>query len=417
MIGPRPSQARRVRDGAAARARHSYRLDGAAAPEVVDIPISSDEVRRIASKGFPLWEPIEAMQLRNRRITLAYSDLSCRLADMLAGDGPRQANWCTFATWSSKTIGTWIEKQVAAEAVSGSWWLPRAWAAGRDRLTRWLVTRDNGATYRSLVAGNRYVFLEIGLAVTSFLETFGSLAPPEGREKQWADYWHHVQGLLSELADLDPSWMLTESPPPADLRLGLRKYFEAMLCRDPDERAQLVLAGNLLMGAYEQRRVDGYVAVSLALFTGPAMRKLIRRRFDPERPWYRLPSTVWARLMTRFLVLQTPDEQLRVCKPLPLPPGAGGAMFPDDLSAITEPLAQALLTRYDASEGRPERRRVRDWTSYDDRMNYITNLFRSRQQHAILFTDPFPPEVADDLLRGKLAPDATTAVPSGELAC
>jgi hypothetical protein len=418
MIGPRPSALRPLRDGVPPAVLQTYRLEGAVAPAAVDLPILSDEVWRIASKGFPLWERIADMQLRNRRITLAYGDLSCRLADMLAAGGPRQANWCTFATWSSKTIGNWIEEDDEHEPLPRPWWMPPPVARGLDRLTRWLVIRDNGATYRSLVAGNRFVFLEIGLAVTSFLETFAVLAPtPEGREAQWDGYWDCVEALLEDLAELDPSWMLTETPPPADLRLGMRKYFEAMTCADPADRPLLVFAGNVLMAAYEQRRVDGYVRVSLALQTGPAMRKLIRRRFDPDRAWYRrVPATLWARLMTRFLVLEAPDEELHVCRPLPSPPG-GGPMFPPDLTTITDPLVQALLTRYDESDGRAEGRRVEDWTSYDERMNYITNLFRSRQQHAPLFTDPFPPDVVAALLEGKLPPHPTRAIPPGELVC
>jgi hypothetical protein len=77
------------------------------------------------------------------------------------------------------------------------------------------------------------------------------------------------------------------------------------------------------------------------------------------------------------------------------------------------PLTQALLTRYDLSDGRDEGRRVHNWSSYDDRMSYIANLFRSRQQHEPLFSKPFPPDVEAKLLKGELAPGATTAVPPG----
>jgi hypothetical protein len=412
VIAPRPSASRPVRDRQALTG--SYQA--APPPVPITLPITSDTVRTIASKGFPLWEPVEVMQLRNRRITLAYSDLSCHLAALLAGDGPPQANWCTFATWSSKTIGTWIEKDPAPPPRPSPWWLPGAVAERFGEAVQWLVTRDNGATYRSLAAGNRYVFLEIGLAVACFLETFADLDPdPERRERQWHDYWSKVRRILRELGDLDPSWMLTEAPPAAELGLGLRKYFEALTTDDPCERAQLVLAGNLAVGAYEQRRVDGYVTVSLALFTRPAMRRLIRRRFGLERAWYRWPSAMWARLMTRFLVLSTPDQDLAVCHALPRPPG-DCPMFPDDLDLVGDPTLQALLTRYDLSEGRAKGRRVRDWTSYDDRMSYIANLFRSRQQHAPLFTPPFPPDVTKALLEGRLAPAATTSVPTGTLA-
>jgi len=352
------------------------------------------------------------MQLRNRRITLAYSDLSVRLADALAHGGHRrQANWCTFSAWSSKTIGGWIEDDPEIDPLDPDW-VP-AWVS--EQLTdvlRWVLTRDNGATYRALAAGNRFVFLEIGLAFALFLEAFDPHRLTGADEEAWARYWGRMEAVLAEQARLDPSWMLTENPPSIELELGLRQYFEALFTGDPKERAERVLAGNLLIGAYEQRRVDGYVSASLALFTGPAMRRLVCRRFDRAWSWRTWPSSLYASLMSQFMVLKLPDEVLTLGRPLPAPGPSGTPLFPTDLQAITEPLTQALLTRYDLSDGRDEGRRVHNWSSYDDRMSYIANLFRSRQQHEPLFSKPFPPDVEAKLLRGELAPGATTAVPA-----
>jgi hypothetical protein len=401
VIAP-PGRARLpARERGPAAPEAAYRVREAVAPAEVDRPISGAEVRRIASKGFPLWEAVPVMQLRNRRITVAYADLSRRLADLLArGGGERQANWCTYATWSSRTIGNWIDPERRPSHTPRRGWRGLVDQAA-TRLTEALAGRDNGATYRSLAAGNRYVFLEIGLAVACFLEHFEKGGGDGLSEPDWDRYWAHMTTVLDELAMLDPSWLLTESPPPDDLRRGMQQYFEALRADDPAARAEQVLAGNLLVGAYEQRRVDGYVTASLALFTGREMRRLVARRAARGLWWHRAASTVYARVMSRFLVLETHDEELRVARPLP--PPAGGPMFPPDLDAVTTPLVQALLTRYDLSEGRPDRRRVRDWTSFDDRMNYIANLFRSRQQHAPLFADPYSPEVERELLAGRLA--------------
>ncbi len=80
----------------------------------ISLPITQSEVKLIASAGFPLWEPLETLQLRNHRITLAYGDLSRQLSRLTAGDDDERewnANWCTFATWSSRTIGTCIDRQ------------------------------------------------------------------------------------------------------------------------------------------------------------------------------------------------------------------------------------------------------------------------------------------------------------------
>src|ERR1700730_12510026 len=99
------------RDGKLSR-RHAPDLPygpGERVAEPITLPISTDQIPLVASSGFPLWEPLDVLQLRNHRITLVYSDLSKRLAKCLAETADRtawDANWCTFSTWSSKTIGT-----------------------------------------------------------------------------------------------------------------------------------------------------------------------------------------------------------------------------------------------------------------------------------------------------------------------
>lgn len=43
--------------------------------------------------------------LRNLKITLCYSELSCAIAAVV---GSENVNWCNFATWASKTAGRFI---------------------------------------------------------------------------------------------------------------------------------------------------------------------------------------------------------------------------------------------------------------------------------------------------------------------
>lgn len=376
-------------------------------PVPVARPIRSADVRDIASDGYPLWESLETMQLRNRRITIAYHDLAERLATMIAAadpepDGPRDANWCHFACWSSKSVGTWISADAVPEPLQRAKG-PRLVVGALIAATRWLLQRGHGASYRSLAAGNRFVFLEMGTAITLFLEEFGSIDRDKPDELQWSLYWEHVKRTVDQLSLLDPSWLPTYAPEPVDLRLALRQYYEALFCPDPDRRAQLVLAGNVLAVSYEQRRLAGYLSASLALFTDRAMRNLVRTRSGDVGGLRRWPSRMYIRLMTRGLVLNLPGEQLRVGRALPCPSQPPGApLFPTDLATIQLPVLQALLTRYDLTSGNPRRCRVRDWASYDERMSYITNLFRSRQQCAALFEAPFPPQAEESLLAGRL---------------
>ena len=45
---------------------------------------------------------IEDRVLRNYWVTQTYSDLATAISEVLA---PDTANWCTFATWASCTVG------------------------------------------------------------------------------------------------------------------------------------------------------------------------------------------------------------------------------------------------------------------------------------------------------------------------
>lgn len=383
--------------------KHHPNASQALEADRVTLPINEQEVRLIASRGYPLWEPIPVMQLRNRRITLAYSDLSRRLADAIGPtpSGARHANWCTFATWSSRTIGASIEKDPPPVGVD---------VQDMPELTRKLVllvtgrllSRAHGAIYRSLAAGNRFVFLEIGMAVARFLDAFTD--PTARTDDGWAAYWADLEGGLDELTRLDPSWVATTNPDRRQLHWGLRSYFDAMLEQDPKRKAEHVLAGNLLVSAYEQQRVDGYLAVSLSLFAERAMRQLVLNRTGVFRDWYRrrISATYSWALTQRLLSLELPDAILHIGRPLPVLAGTTEGPFPDELTVIREPLLQALLTIYDLSDGQAARRRAHNWIWFEQRMNYITNLMRSRQNHQPLFADPFSPAETDALLAGEL---------------
>jgi hypothetical protein len=408
----------------------------------LSLPIGARDVERIASEGFPLWEPVEELALRNRRITVAYGDLSQRLGALLGAGGPPEANWCTYGTWSSRTIGEFIDRLRPAEAAAsgreppgplpapGTSLGPRtseqsrheplaakalSWAVSTSELAgpaRWAsdaVRRSNGACVRSLAAGNRIVFLEIGTAVALFLRAYGSIdhdSTDEEREVHWGRFWDDVQASLSHLKRLDPSWMLTPSPADDDLRAGLRQYELALYERDAHLRSQLVVAGSLLIGAYEQRRVDGYVWTALALFTERAMRGLVRDRTGAMRGARRTFSRVYAGTVTRsFMTFATPDERLWVGRPIPPAPGppeaARTAPFPGSIEKVTLPLLQALVTRYELAVADP-RAGARNWSSFDERMCFIGTLFLQRHRHPTLFEDPFDAAETAELLAGRL---------------
>jgi hypothetical protein len=364
--------------------------------------IDAAAVHAIASEGYPFWEGVEAMVERNRQITAAYVVLSRSLAEAIAGPGGRlDANWCTFAAWTSKTVGNHIAE------------IPRTGHDGREvptrpatipgtagpkddslvgRLLLLAMRRGHGRSLRILAAGNRVIFMHVGLAVVAFLEQFPTRAEAaaDDAEERWARFWKAVEQQDDELALADASWVLTPSPPPKDLYLGFRQYLCALRTDDLEKRSQHVLAGNILVAAYEQRRLDGHVWAALAAFGERAMRRLTLDTTGEVGGKRKAQNSLYARGVTRRLRLHLPGEELRIHRPMTLPPRACDRWHTLATDAdVTLPALQALITRYQLAAGGRTCRGARNWTSFDERMRTIGQLFRLRQRQADLFHDPF----------------------------
>jgi hypothetical protein len=135
------------------------------------------------------------------------------------------------------------------------------------------------------------------------------------------------------------------------------------------------------------------------LFSKRAMRKLICDRTGRVGGVRRWPSNAFAWLMTRRMTLQLPGEVLDVDEPVPPPPDRDDRW--DDLATdadVTLPVLQSLITRYQLAWGPRHDRGARNWTSYDQRMSTIGNLFRQRQRQGRLFEAPFDRGLTSRLL-------------------
>ena len=363
---------------------------------------------------------------RNRWITYGYYDISSRLAMLIEHNAngnstvAHNASWCTFSTWSSRTIGQNMRPDEVTPSV--------------DRLLRkyrfviwpvgWLLrlldhhrkTRNGAVVARVLALGNRLVFGEIGHAVVGFIEEFRNST--EFDPEKWKKYRQTI--VATEPTDLFQE---------GDVELlkdGLKCYYLAMWETDQRLKTELVLKGNLLIGVYEQWRLDPTVKAALSLFprrllrveksrlnalTGGVQRASVTLR-RKERPWAlrhkswirRRLASFYARFLTRWLMtIQLPldgegIQQWRLGQGLRRPAdGTSPYMAPlEDVDGLRCEGLRELLARFGRLDGTPECARAGNWSKFEDRMNYISNLFRARQP--------------DDALYNALGPDDLDAL-------
>lgn len=348
--------------------------------------------------------------LRNLYITQRYHDLSEALAGTIGGPN---VNWSTFATWASKTAGQSIRNEevppfvvdLVGDAEDDAMHRLGTIAAIIDDIipttgfhSSFLlepVKETIGTVSKSIGDGNLKVFAELAPLFVQFVEAMQKASPPTPAM------------LAGFLETLDPR-------PTADggqdmLRLAFGNYYRAILEPDDIEKARLVLAGNCQIGVHEQTRLQPQIAEAMdapidtilkkhlhaSLGTG-AGRGIFARLVDAvEAPLVDLTDVVediWERVATRYLMnLALPGgATLPLGRNIPkdaaaqdfLPAPLQNVTAPDDLVAI--------IKQYDRARGATDVGSGSvDWRVLEDRMNFIVNLFRSRQVHAPLLGQPF----------------------------
>lgn len=323
--------------------------------------------------------------ISNLRITLAHQELSHALHWVT---GPNSgANFHTWAVWGSKKAGQTIRREDvpflpragsgvgAALGAGGAVALARGGARRRragsavvagaagglalNRASSGLLTRAAGRIF----GGNMTVLTDIGRQTARFVSTF---ADPAQREPE------RLEGFLAEL-----------HPGPAVaggqdlLRGAYRHYFDAAREADRDRRDELMLCGNLLAILHEHQRLEPYIDASVP-------RPL--RRFVTEH----------------LLGFAVGSEAMRVSADVPT---RGAAPFPETLRTIEDPELESLLCGpqgWDRTPDTPAGSAARDWTKISDRMNFIVDLFRSRQTDPNLFDAPFSDDQREAILAGRV---------------
>jgi hypothetical protein len=361
--------------------------------------------------------------IRNLKITQCYHDLSWAVASLIA---ETNVNWCTFASWASKTAGRFIRGELLAmfrDRLQSDHRL----AEKLDRINALLRRVDATAGFgrlaivqalaapvvevsRHITAGNLAVFAELGPLFSVMCMRFREGTVYDG-------------GALARLLD---EFNLESGLPEQDgqglLRDAVSHFYQAKFELQADRRAELILLANAQIGLHEQVRLQPAIVGSLKLpFSG-----VLRSLFDggrggrySENLRKRLGHTfaskidpliaevdgdlnrIWRECVTRvFMTLRLPDGEIHLGQDLrPMP---GRSLFPDVLQSIDNRDLRTLLARYRADGTAALASGAIDWADISERMQFILTLFRARQQDLRLLEQPFSDAQRSDIANGCL---------------
>jgi hypothetical protein len=184
-------------------------------------------------------------------------------------------------------------------------------------------------------------------------------------------------------------------------------------------RADLIFEATLRIAAVEQVILDAAVTMvveqmprhlvgqaegRLATFVERSLR--VPRRIaqvDASRRLNGLAEAakeIWARVMTdQVMVVAFPSETVRLGKDIGFRDWQR-PFYAEELQVLS-PSAQALFDQFDRSLGDGRGAGAGDWRRFDDRLNFVANLLRSRQQDASILWQPFSEEDIDRVWNGQ----------------
>ncbi len=307
-----------------------------------------DEVEQIAAMDDPV--------IRNLRITECYSRLAAAMP-------PGSANWCTFATWASRQAGRTIRGEDLLYRLQGELMRDAELLHPIQSLWRWLLRRG-------LLRKNTW-FGKLHTPFDAF--ELASDAVARGNLKVFAEI-----GLVFARW-IDDGAMPTEPP-------LLRQAFARYEQRPSPEQVTLA---NLEIGLHEQTRLQPEIREALDAALAPTRRLLA---WPLQRKLTQLSRVV---ITESLMVMTLPGIVLWLGRNLEV---AG---------EVTDPELRELVGRYEPVPPALDDCGAEDWSVLEQRMHYISHLFRAYHEDGTLASAPFTPAQVERILAG--------ALPDGDL--
>jgi hypothetical protein len=313
---------------------------------------------------------------RNQGVTQIYHRLAVALVERL---GRPDLTWCAFATWASATAGGMIAmrelpplfRRLLGESDDYHKHLPHVRHVLDENAFFRAAEVVAGQVSDALSDGNTLVFSELAPAFVALLDGRPLPADPTAGEA----------GPLVE---------------------PFARYRRALSDPDPVRSAQDILAANVLAVYHEQQRLQPYIVAALDASLRDVFHDLTEHRLTGRlatdlgphlEPLLKAVDDAWDEALTRHAsTLITPGQVFHLGRDVP--PLADGSLWPAALAQLSAPDPSDVIARFDRSHGTLVGSAAADWAVLEDRMNYIVNLFRSRQQDATLLQ---PPELTIDL--------------------
>ena len=262
-----------------------------------------------------------------------------------------------------------------------------------------MVESVTGDVSKQIAAGNLLVFAELAPLFSAFLDAYRSQpATPE----------QLAAALAPALATLE------SDEGSATVAAAFSAYGQALF--GSAHRAALILQANTLAVAHEQRRLQPAIAAALNAAITDTLQKAIEKGVVGHLPIAgarhlvdgltddvcKVLDCAWDTALTEVIMrLVTASETLDLRRDVP--PLSEG-LFPPALRDLSGTPAEQVVAQWDKTGGTGTPSGARDWAVLEQRMNFIVNLFRSRQRDGTLFNPPFSDAQLAVLAEGQLPP-------------
>ncbi len=342
--------------------------------------------------------------VQNLQITQIYHDLAIALADHY---GSRDITWCGFAKWTSASAGRLLRGRALHSVIHSRL---EGFVRNRLRRSRGLLGRFLGRVHPHIdplldcvQAVDRQVRNEVArgnvLVFTELAPRFAALLVALREAKQPND-----NARKALLAGLDPRPV--ERGGQQLLIEAFATYYDLSFEHDDKLRAERMLYANLLVARHEQTRLQ---AVIERAYQAPnAQLQAVATKGIGSQMFADIVHARFGRMLEQLVrkqltTLELPNLSVDLGEDVP--PLFNGEMFPRSLKHLSDPQLIALIEQLDRDPTTTAGSAALDWAAICDRMNFVVDLYRSRQQDLALYRAPFCLGQVAAIRRGELPGD------------